>query len=238
VDGPEVSPPEKKVPTRVAIVEDHADFRETLREFLANLPDFQPVASFGAAETALDEARRRTDSDAGLGWDLLLMDVELPRMNGIEATRRMRDAFPDLPIVVLTVFESPKVILDAITAGASGYLLKKTGARELTACLRSVVEGGAPLSPAVAATLLEIVRRSRPRDGEADPGSDPRRLDLTPREIDVLRCLADGRTYAGTAAHLGISESTVRVHVRGVYRKLQVHSVAAAVRIAIESGLV
>lgn len=234
-----MSRPEGTVPTRVAIVEDHAEFRETLREFLAHLPDFEPVATFGAAESAIDEARRRTESRSDLGWDLLLMDVELPRMNGIEATRRLRVVSPELPIVVLTVFESPRVILDAIAAGASGYLLKKTGARELTACLRSVIEGGAPLSPAVAATLLEFVRRTAAREGgRAQDGPDPRRLDLTPRESDVLRCLADGRTYAGAAARLGISESTVRVHVRGIYRKLQVHSVAAAVRIAIESGMV
>jgi DNA-binding NarL/FixJ family response regulator len=222
--------------TRVAIVEDHPEFRETLREFFAHLPDFEPVASFGGAEPALEEARVRSASRAGLEWDLLLMDVELPRMNGIEATRRMREIAPDLPIVLLTVFESPKVILDAIAAGVSGYLLKKTGARELTACLRSVLEGGAPLSPAVAATLLEFVRTSQAPGIAA--AADPRRLDLTPREIDVLRCLANGRTYAASAAQLGISESTVRVHVRGIYRKLQVHSVAAAVRIAIESGMV
>ena len=222
------------MPTRVAIVEDNPTFRETLGAFVSHLEGFARVAEFGAAEPALYEARRRLVAGPDLGWDLVLMDVELPQMNGIDATRQLRKMAPDVPIVVLTVFENPQVILEAISAGASGYVLKKSSARELTAQLRAVMDGGAPLTPSVAATVLEFVRRVQPAVAPADP----HRLDLTERETDVLRRLAEGRSYALAASDLGISESTVRTHVRAIYRKLQVHSVAAAVRLAVRSGLV
>jgi DNA-binding NarL/FixJ family response regulator len=220
--------------TRVAVVEDHPEFRETLETFLRHQPGFELAGAYASAELALADARRECDSGGRTGWDLVLMDVELPGINGIEATRRLHALAPELPVVVLTVFESPQVILEAISAGASGYVLKKTGARELAAQLRAVLDGGAPLSPAVAATLLEFVRL-----GGAGRGApaDPKRLDLTERETDVLRRLVDGRTYDQTAADLGISASTVRTHIRAIYRKLQVHSVAEAVRKAVQSGL-
>ena len=220
--------------TRVAIVEDNPEFRETLATFLRHQPDFELVGTFAGAEAAIAEARRAFEASGSIGWDLVLMDIELPRMNGIEATRRLHELAPELPVVVLTVFENPSVIVEAIAAGASGYVLKKTGARELVSQLRSVLEGGAPLSPAVAATLLEFVRRS---GTPVNRPPDPRRLDLTDRESDVLRRLVDGRTYEQTAADLGISASTVRTHVRAIYRKLQVHSVAEAVRKAVQAGM-
>lgn len=224
---------------RVIVIEDHPAFRETLGEFVALLPDFDLAQSFGAAEPALEEAVWRTRAGADLGWDLVLMDVELPNMNGIEATRRLRQIAPELTIVVLTVFESPSVILEAIAAGANGYVLKKTNAKDLAALLRSVADGGAPMSPSVAATVLEFVRKGAALDTRpATPESSPSRLQLTERETDVLRRLVEGRTYAKAAEDLGVSESTIRTHVRAIYRKLQVHSVAAAVRKAVHSGLV
>lgn len=223
---------------RVAIVEDHPGFRETLGAFVSHLPDFELTDTFGAAEPALEEAARRFRSGKGLGWDLVLMDVELPRVSGIEATRRLRELAPEIPVVVLTVFESPEVILEAIAAGASGYVLKKTNARDLATLLRSVAEGGAPMSPSVAAKVLEFVRRGAAAASAVPDANRPSRLDLTEREADVLRRLAEGRTYAKAAEDLGVTESTVRTHVRAIYRKLQVHSVAAAVRKAVQSGLV
>ncbi len=143
---------------------------------------------------------------------------------------------------MLTVFEDPKVILEAITAGASGYVLKKATARELLDQLHSVMAGGAPLSPAGASKVLSIVRRLSAEEAtSASSGSGaaavPRRLDLTDRELDVLRGLVRGLSHTETADHLGISEGTLRTHVRSVYRKLQVHPVAQAIRRAMELGL-
>ncbi len=227
---------------RVAIVEDNPRYRESLHTFLGHAPGFTVVDVFGSAEKLLAHADRlslRADND-GAPWTLVLMDIELPGSSGIEATRELRRLFPELSAVMLTVFEDPRVVLEAISAGASGYVLKKATSRELIDQLQAVLQGGAPLSPAVASTVIDIVRKLN-----ADtPGTDaaaarsPSRLDLTEREQDVLRCLVRGRTYVETAGDLGISEGTVRTHVRAVYRKLQVHSVAQAIRKAMERGLV
>lgn len=223
-------------PIRVATVEDDPGFRETLDTLMKHAPGFELCASFASAEAALAEANRAESHGKIEGWDLVLMDISLGGMSGIEATEQLRELDRDLPIVVLTVFEEPNVIVEAIAAGASGYLLKKTNARELLFQLRSVVDGGAPLTPAVASTVLDLIRSGSPVSRLS--GLAPSRLDLTEREQEVLRCLVNGCKYRETAEALGISIETVRSHIRSVYGKLQVHSVAAAVREAIRRGLV
>jgi len=225
---------------RVAIVEDNPAYRHSLGTFLGHARGFAVSDVFGNAEKFLAVVRDSALDEAGAPWDLVLMDIELPGKSGIEATRELRTSFPDLPVVMLTVFENPRVILEAISAGASGYVLKKATARELIGQLRGVMEGRAPLSPAVASTVIDIVRRLNAEHAatrDAGPPS-PTRLDLTAREQEVLRCLVRGFSYLQTADDLGISEGTVRTHVRSVYRKLQVHSVAQAIRKAMERGLV
>lgn len=221
-------------PIRVVAVEDDAVFRKTLDTLLGHAQGFELCCSYGSAEEALAEAARRARDGRIEGWDLILMDISLGGMSGIRATEKLRELDSELPIVVLTVFEEPSVIVEAIAAGANGYLLKKTNARELLFQLRSVVDGGAPLTPAVASTVLGLLRTS----GLAATGTEPTRLDLTEREQQVLRCLVDGCKYKEAAEVLGIGIETVRSHVRSVYGKLQVHSVAAAVREAIRRGLV
>lgn len=222
---------------RVAIVEDNPDYRSSLETFLSHARGFEVAAVFGSAESLLDRAR---SGDRGSSWQLVLMDIELPGKSGIEATRELREILPDVPIVMLTAFEDPRVVLEAISAGASGYVTKKSTAKQLTEQLRAVVEGGAPLSPAVASTVIGLVRKLNLRAGGESPraATSPSRLNLTDREQDVLRCLVQGLTYNETGAELGISEGTVRTHVRSVYSKLQVHSVAQAIRKAMEEGLV
>lgn len=221
-------------PIRVAAVEDDPSFSATLETLMGHAPGFELCASFGSAEALLDAAARLERDGRIEGWDLVLMDISLGGMSGIRATERLRELDKHLPIVALTVFEEPGVIVEAIAAGANGYLLKKTNARELLFQLRSVVDGGAPLTPAVASTVLGLLRSG----GTAAAGAEPSRLDLTEREQQVLRCLVDGCKYKEAAEVLGIGIETVRSHVRSVYGKLQVHSVAAAVREAIRRGLV
>jgi len=221
-------------PIRVAAVEDDPAFRATLATLLGHTPGFELVASFGSAEAALDAAAGIAGEQGIAGWDLVLMDISLQGMNGIRATERLRALDRALPIVVLTVFEEPGVIVEAIAAGANGYLLKKSSARELLFQLRSVVDGGSPLTPAVASTVLQLLRAG----GSAGRGAEPTRLDLTEREQEVLRCLVNGCKYKEVAAQLGIGLETVRTHIRSVYAKLQVSSGAAAVREAIRRGLV
>jgi DNA-binding NarL/FixJ family response regulator len=153
-------------------------------------------------------------------------------MSGIDATARLRDRFPAAAVAMLTVFEEPATILAAICAGAGGYLLKRTSAHALLVELRSIASGGAPMTAGVARTVLELLRRGGRTAGPAG------RLDLTEREQEVLRGLVRGLSYKLVAGELAISVDTVRSHIRALYKKLQVHSVAAAVTRAIREGLV
>jgi DNA-binding NarL/FixJ family response regulator len=217
----------------VAVVEDDPRYRRSLEVLLEGTDGFTLGASFGAAAPALEALDRLADGTGGARWDLVLMDLDLPRMKGIEATRHVKARAPDLPVVVLTVFEEPATILEAICAGADGYLLKKMPASELLSQLRSIAAGGAPLTGRVARTVLGLLRAS-PAAGSQVPG----RLDLTEREQEVLQCLVRGLAYKQAADTLGVSLDTVRTHIRAVYRKLQVHSVAEAVSRAIRDRLV
>lgn len=194
---------------------------------------FALAASFGSALPALAYLDR---AGSGCPWDLVLMDLDLPQMKGIEATREVKSRAPRMPVVVLTVFEEPATILQAICAGADGYLLKRMPAPELLSQLRSIADGGAPLTAGVASTVLNLLRTHPSRPEFAGPG--PARLDLTEREQEVLRGLVGGLAYKQVADVLGISLDTVRTHIRSVYRKLQVHSVAEAVSRAIRERLV
>jgi len=220
------------VTIRIAAVEDNNRYRESLETLLAHAPGFSLAATFGAAPPALTAL-----AAAAAPWDLVLMDLELPAMSGIEATRRVKALSPRTAVVVLTVFEEPATVLEAICAGADGYLLKRTPPERLLAELRSIVEGHSPLSGAVAHTVLDLVRRMGPGSPADDPGS-PTRLELSEREQEVLRCLVDGMGYKQTAERLEVSLDTVRTYIRRIYGKLQVHSVAEAVSRAVRERLV
>jgi DNA-binding NarL/FixJ family response regulator len=223
-------------PVRVVAVEDDARFRASLEVLFRHTPDFELVGSYAmpaAALAALDATRR----DAGPPWGLVLMDLDLPGMTGIECTRRIKTELGDVRVVVLTVFEDRDSIVEAICAGADGYLLKRTPSDELLAQLRSVMAGGSPLSGGVARTVLELVRRvNTAGDAASAPHSLP--VELTPRERDVLNCLVQGMSYKAVSASLDVSIDTVRTHIRAVYRKLQVNSVAEAVGRALREKLV
>ena len=221
---------------KVAVVEDDRRYRESLETLFRVADDFELVRMFPSAESLLAEIGALARSQEEPPWDLAVVDIQLPGTDGLEATRRLKAYAPDLPVAFLTVFEDPAVIVEGIAAGADGYLLKKAGPHELLEGLRSIASGTTSLTPAVARHLLEWVRE---REKERRPaGPSPDRLDLTAREQDVLRCLVQGLSYAGCAEQLGISFETVRTHVRRIYRKLQVHNVAAAVRKAVRRRLV
>ncbi len=218
----------------VVTIEDDRRYRTSLEALFGLTPDFVLAASFASATDALLRLKSEVGRGAAPRWDVVLMDLQLPGLDGIEATRRVHRLLPTAHIVALTVFEEPSTVVAAICAGAQGYILKRTPPDELLDQLRAVVNGGSPLTPAIARTLLDLVRRIGPSSGEAAPS----RLNLTDREQDVLRCLVQGMAYKTTAATLEISVDTVRSHVRNIYRKLQVHSVAQAVGRALRDGLV
>jgi two-component system, NarL family, nitrate/nitrite response regulator NarL len=220
------------VPIRVVTIEDDPQYRSSLELLFRHAGDFELVESFGSPDVAL--ARLDGDPEAA-GWELVLMDVDLPGMDGIACTRRIKALLPDAAVVVLTVFEERATIVEAICAGADGYLLKRTPAAELLIQLRAIAVGGAPISAGVARTVLDLVRFLGPV-----PLTDVEdaRFELTERELEVLRCLVQGSSYKRTAQQLDISIDTVRSHVRSVYSKLQVHSVAEAVSRALREGIV
>jgi len=220
---------------RVATIEDDPRYRASLEMLLRFSGDFELVRAFDAADRALAELEAMLRRGEEPGWDLVIMDLDLPRLGGVECTRRIKALLPETTIVVLTVFEDRAAVLDAICAGADGYLLKQTPADQLLAQLRAVSAGGSPLSAGVARTVLDLVRHfdvdSRSRDAAA-------RLDLSERELEVLRCLVQGLAYKQVAAQLGITIHTVRNHIRSIYGKLRVRNVAGAVSRALREGLV
>jgi DNA-binding NarL/FixJ family response regulator len=224
-------------PTRVVAVEDDPRYRASLEVLLRHSSDFTLEESFESPAAALDHLVANGANGGVPAWDLVLMDLDLPDMSGVECTREFKSRLPLVPVVVLTVFEDRATIIEAICAGADGYLLKRTPADALLLQLRAVVAGGSPLSAAVARTVLDVVRRVNERP-PASRQTVRDAVELTDRERDVLGCLVRGMSYKAVAHSLDISIDTVRSHIRGVYRKLQVHSVAEAVSRALKTGMV
>ena len=192
--------------------------RTGLRTFLGLQPDMTVVGEAGTAEQALALVPR-------LHPDVVLMDLVLPGMSGVEAVRRLRAAHPEIKVVVLTSFAGQEAVLPAVRAGAAGYLLKDVGPMELAGALRAVHAGGSPLHPAVAATVMHSVAAE-----ERDP--------LTPREHEVLRLVARGLSNRLIARELALSEKTVKAHVSAVLGKLGVADRTQAALHAVRHGLV
>lgn len=218
----------------MAIAEDDRRYRTGLETVLGLASAFDVVGSFGSADALLSAVREAPALAAS--WDVVIMDIEMPGTNGIEATRQLKEILRDVKVVMVTVFEEPATILDAICAGADGYMLKKTPAPELMSQLQVMHAGGASLTPGVARTVLSLVRQGS--GAQATPPMAPTRLDLTRREQDVLRGLVAGQSYKEIAHDLEISLDTVRSHIRNLYKKLQVQNVAAAVSRAVREGLI
>jgi DNA-binding NarL/FixJ family response regulator len=162
--------------------------------------------------------------------DIVLMDLGLPGMSGLEGIRRLKQRHPQLHLVALTVYEDDDRIFEALCAGASGYLLKKTPPARLLECLHDVTTGGAPMSPEVATRVITLFREFRPRP-HAEHG-------LTPHEVRLLGLLAEGHSYKTAAAVLGSSVHTVAFHMKHIYAKLQVHSKSEAVAKALRDRIV
>lgn len=208
---------------RVATVEDQREIREGLRFFIDNAPGFRCVGSFGSVEEALPALTPTS-------VDVVLMDLALPGMSGIDGIRVIKDQHPTLKLVALTIYGDDDRIFEALCAGASGYLLKKTPPPRLFECLQDVVRGGAPMSPEVAAKVVALFREFRP------PSLAEHHL--TPHETRLLGLLTEGHGYRTAAAALGSSVNTVAFHVKSIYAKLHVHSKSEAVAKALRHRLV
>jgi DNA-binding NarL/FixJ family response regulator len=207
---------------RVLIVDDHPALREGLRAILATQPDIAVVGEAATGQEALAQA-------TALRPDVVLMDLEMPGLDGVEATRRIRERLPGTRVVVFTAFDGDERVMSAVEAGAQGYLLKGATRAEIFHAVRTAYQGGTPLQPAVATTLLRRLVKQQ-RKGEAAA--------LSPREREVLHLLADGLTNKAIARRLAVSERTVKFHVGSIFAKLGVPNRAAAVRVALERRLV
>lgn len=223
VSEPDPSAVERTGLWRVAVIEDQRDLREGLCVLLDMTSGFECSASYGTMEEAL----RRIEETR---TDLVLTDIGLPKMDGIEGTRLLRERFPNLPIVVFTVHDDDDKIFRALCAGANGYLLKNTSPARIIEALQEVTRGGAPMSPDVARRVVDLFRKFSP-----PPQSD---YHLTEQETRILKMLVDGHHYKTAARELGISTSTVSFHLKNVYEKLHVHSKTEAVSKALRERLV
>jgi DNA-binding NarL/FixJ family response regulator len=213
---------------RVVLVDDQPLVRAGLRWVLAERDGFVVVAECGDGAAALAAVR-----DAGPGGtDVVLMDVRMRGMDGIEATRRLRDAGGP-PVLVLTTFDEDEVLWGAIEAGAAGFVLKEASAEDLIAATRAVAGGGAWLDPAVTPRVLEVTRRQALPRHRAAARADA----LTDRELDVLRLVATGASNTEIAAALVVSEATVKTHVGSIFAKLGVRDRAGAIVYAYQHGL-
>jgi DNA-binding NarL/FixJ family response regulator len=198
----------------VSIVDDEKKLCKSIATFLNDSPGFRCVSLYGSAEAAL----QHLPADRP---DVVLMDINMAGMDGIECVRRLKTLLPQLQIVMLTVYEDPEQIFRALTAGATGYLLKRLEPDELLEAIREVSGGGSPMSSSIARKVVASFQ-------EANQTGEKQNL-LSPREQAVLECLAQGLPYKQIADRLGISINTIRTHLRHTYEKLHVQSRTQAV---------
>ena len=210
-------------PIRVVIIEDLREVRESLASLIAGTNGFLCAGSYRTMQDALKGI-------SGSNPDVILTDIGLPGMDGIEGTRILRERFPQVPIVALTVYDDEERVFNAICAGASGYLLKNTAPARLLESLKEVVDGGAPMSPDVARRVITLFREFRPPSRAS--------YHLTPQETDLLKLMVEGHHYKTAAREMGISTHTVSFHLKNIYQKLQVHSKTEAVAKALRERLI
>lgn len=195
--------------TSIAIVEDKAGLARSLRRIVESMPDFQCVGVWKSGEEALAKV-------PAFKPDVVLMDIHMPGISGIEATAKLKADLPELLIVMVTVYTDHDKIFDALKAGACGYLLKCSSPQEVRQAILDVRKGGAPMSPEIARRVVETFHRSRPKAEEA--------VHLSKRETEVLELLAEGLGNKEIADRLGLSTETVRAYLKTIYDKLHVRS--------------
>ena len=206
---------------KVAIYDDHPALREMLSALLSQEPDILCVGEFENANHVSQDMRTRQP-------DIVLMDIEMPGRDGIEAVREIKKLYPAIRIIMQTVFEDENRIFACLQAGAEGYILKNNSAEKIVESIREVYAGGASMTPSVALRVMRFFNQSK----------SPPEFRLTEKEKEVLSLLADGNSYKMAAAKLDISYTTVNYHVKNIYEKLHVHSMGEAIAVAYKNKLV
>jgi DNA-binding NarL/FixJ family response regulator len=215
-------------PTRILVADDHALFREGLRALLAAIPDIEFVGEAATGEEAIAQAE-------ALGPDVVLMDINMPGVNGIEATRRILHTSPDIGIAVVTMLEDDASVFAAMRAGARGYVLKGSHHDEMLQVIRAVANGQALFGPAIATRMMNFFKGL----GSVPQPTLPAQVfpELTDREREVLELIAQGYSNNEIAEHLVISPKTVRNHITSIFSKLQVADRAQAIIRARDAGM-
>ena len=198
----------KKMPIKVCIVEDDAGLQESIASFIGDTPGFECLGAFSSGEEALKKIPSMAPS-------VVLMDINLPGMNGIQCVKKLKEKMPEVQTMILTVYESSDQIFEALAAGASGYLLKSTPPEKLLEAIEDLQEGGSPMSSHIA---RKVVQAFQPATRNV-----PLIEYLAPREQEVLNLLSKGFAYKQIAAELNLSMGTIRTYIRRIYEKLHVN---------------
>jgi DNA-binding NarL/FixJ family response regulator len=215
--------------TRVFVVEDQPTLLRNLLKVLGSFPELEVVGSSQDGEQAVEELVR-------VRPQLVLLDLELPGLNGIEVTRRVKRRAPEVEVLILTSFEDEQKVYEAIQAGASGYLVKRVGPEKIRSGIREVMEGGTVLEPLIARRFwnyFQSIQAKRPTEPDKQ---NP--WDLTPAEFDVLRYVTKGLSNAEVGRVMTLERRTVRTHLSHIYRKMGVNSHVEAVVLALRAGIV
>jgi DNA-binding NarL/FixJ family response regulator len=217
---------------KVGVIEDHKIFRKRITELLSFYNEIQLVFSVEKAEACLNYLEKGENKP-----DVLLMDIELPGLSGIEATFQIKEEHAEIDIIMFTVFEDDERIFQSIQVGATGYLLKDEPIEQVVASIKEVRKGGAPISPTIARKLMGMVSTMEKAkdDVQEDPEVVP--FNLTPAEIRILEHVIEGKTNKEIAEAVILSPWTVKTHIKNIYKKMQVNSRAAAVRLALKRSI-
>ncbi|HKZ65961.1 MAG TPA: response regulator transcription factor [Chitinophagaceae bacterium] len=208
---------------KILIYDDNEALRLSMEALITEQPDFELLAAMPNAETVTADLQE-------LKPDVILMDIDMPVVNGVQAVKSIRRVNKYIPIIMLTVFDDNENIFNAVCAGASGYILKRYATEEIPGAIRDVLTGGAPMTGSVARKVLQMVPQARNEEQE--------KSDLSKKEIEILQLLVNGYSYKMIAAELKISIDTVRFHIKKIYDKLHVHSATEAVSKALKDRLI
>lgn len=213
---------------RIAIFDDSADIRDGLKGILKFYPDMQVLGAFPDANDIAGFVSLEKP-------DVILMDITMPGMNGIEATAVVKSFSPQTQVIILSQHSDDEKVFTALRFGATGYLLKGEDAGNIVEAIRTVVAGGSPMNAFVARKAVDYFQKQHAQKSRQ---SEPEDFGLSAREMDVLKCLGEGKTYKEIGASLFIAIDTVRSHIRHIYEKLQARSKAEAILIAMRKGLI
>jgi DNA-binding NarL/FixJ family response regulator len=228
---PTQSDPSKPGPIRVFVVEDQTKILKNQLKLLEGHPDLAIVGTALSGETALEDVAR-------LKPDVLLLDLGLPRMSGIDVTRAVKASMPQVEILIFTIFDEEDKVLEAVQAGASGYLLKGTPAEKMIEAIKEVSAGGTVIQPSLARRLLKHFRVGEATPPAPAPLEEPEGKKLSARETEILQLIAKGVSNNEAASMLSLSKATIRTHLEHIYRKLEVTNRVEAVTEGLRKGLI